>query len=107
MDCEIGFRLWICTRQAFESVHNCYIIRLASLGHHPRDHPFRRRQKPMPNMKQIARMANVALGTISHVLNDSARVREPLLRRRVMEAVEALGYQPSQLARVSAATRRT
>lgn len=52
----------------------------------------------MPNMKQIARMADVSLGTVSHVLNDSARVREPL-RKRVLEAVEALGYQPSQLAR--------
>ena len=52
----------------------------------------------MPNMKQIADMAGVSLGTVSHVLNDSARVREPL-RRRVLEAVESLGYQPSQLAR--------
>ena len=52
----------------------------------------------MPNMKQIADMAGVSLGTVSHVLNDSARVREPL-RKRVFEAVEALGYQPSQLAR--------
>jgi LacI family transcriptional regulator len=52
----------------------------------------------MPNMKQIARMADVSLGTVSHVLNNSARVREPL-RKRVLEAVEALGYQPSQLAR--------
>jgi DNA-binding LacI/PurR family transcriptional regulator len=52
----------------------------------------------MPNMKHIARMANVSLGTVSHVLNDSARVRDPL-RKRVLEAVEALGYQPSQLAR--------
>ncbi|MGA9718254.1 MAG: LacI family DNA-binding transcriptional regulator [Acidobacteriaceae bacterium] len=49
-------------------------------------------------MKQIARIANVSLGTVSHVLNNSARVREPL-RKRVLEAVEALGYQPSQLAR--------
>jgi len=49
-------------------------------------------------MKQIADMAGVSLGTVSHVLNDSARVREPL-RRRVLEAVEALGYQPSELAR--------
>jgi LacI family transcriptional regulator len=49
-------------------------------------------------MKQIARMAGVSLGTVSHVLNDSARVREPL-RKRVLEAVETLGYQPSQLAR--------
>ena len=52
----------------------------------------------MPNMKEIARMAGVSLGTVSHVLNGSARVREPL-RTRVEEAVEALGYQPSELAR--------
>ena len=52
----------------------------------------------MPNMKQIANMAGVSLGTVSHVLNNSARVREPL-RVRVLDAVEALGYQPSQLAR--------
>lgn len=52
----------------------------------------------MPNMKQIARMAGVSLGTVSNVLNDSAPVRDAL-RQRVMEAVEALGYQPSALAR--------
>lgn len=52
----------------------------------------------MPNMKQIAQMADVSLGTVSHVLNGSARVREPL-KRRVLDAVQALGYQPSQLAR--------
>lgn len=52
----------------------------------------------MANMKQIAKMANVSLGTASNVINNSASVREPL-RKRVMEAVEALGYQPSQLAR--------
>src|ERR1700727_226680 len=51
----------------------------------------------MANMKQIARMANVSLGTVSHVLNDSARVREPL-RKRVLEAVEALGYHRTKLA---------
>lgn len=52
----------------------------------------------MANMKEIAKMADVSLGTVSHVLNGSARVREPL-RERVLKAVEALGYQPSQLAR--------
>ena len=52
----------------------------------------------MANMKQIARMADVSLGTVSHVLNNTANVREPL-RRRVLDAVAALGYQPSQLAR--------
>lgn len=52
----------------------------------------------MANMKEIARMAGVSLGTVSNVLNGSARVREPL-RRRVEEAVQAIGYQPSALAR--------
>lgn len=52
----------------------------------------------MANMKEIAKIAGVSLGTVSHVLNGSAVVREPL-RKRVMDAVDALGYQPSQLAR--------
>ena len=52
----------------------------------------------MANMKDIAKMAGVSLGTVSHVLNESAGVREPL-RQRVLKAVQAVGYQPSQLAR--------
>jgi DNA-binding LacI/PurR family transcriptional regulator len=52
----------------------------------------------LATMKQIAKMAGVSLGTVSHVLNGSATVREPL-RKRVMAAVDAVGYQPSQLAR--------
>ena len=52
----------------------------------------------MANMKDIARIAGVSLGTVSNVLNDTARVREPL-RKRVLDAVQAAGYQPSQLAR--------
>ena len=43
-------------------------------------------------------MAGVSLGTVSHVLNNSAKVSEPK-RARVLEAVQAVGYQPSQLAR--------
>ena len=52
----------------------------------------------MANMKDIANTAGVSLGTVSHVLNNTANVRAPL-RKRVMEAVQAVGYQPSQLAR--------
>lgn len=52
----------------------------------------------MANMKDIARIAKVSLGTVSHVLNNSANVRGPL-RKRVLDAVEAVSYQPSQLAR--------
>src|SRR5438477_10225837 len=49
-------------------------------------------------MKDIAKIARVSLGTVSHVLNNSARVRDPL-RKRVLDAVQAAGYQPSELAR--------
>ena len=52
----------------------------------------------MPNMKQIAAKARVSLGTVSHVLNNTANVRDPL-RQRVLAAVAELGYQPSELAR--------
>jgi LacI family transcriptional regulator len=52
----------------------------------------------MANMKEIARLAGVSLGTVSHVLNDTVKVREPL-RKRVLDAVQRTGYQPSQLAR--------
>ena len=52
----------------------------------------------MANMKDIARIAGVSLGTVSNVLNETATVREPV-RQRVLQAVQAAGYQPSQLAR--------
>jgi LacI family transcriptional regulator len=52
----------------------------------------------MANMKEIARMAGVSVGTVSHVLNNSASVREAA-RKRVLEAVQAVDYQPNQLAR--------
>ena len=52
----------------------------------------------MANMKQIAQLAGVSLGTVSHVLNDTVPVREAL-RKRVLDAVQETSYQPSQLAR--------
>jgi DNA-binding LacI/PurR family transcriptional regulator len=49
-------------------------------------------------MRQIAERADVSIGTVSHVINDTAKVREKL-RQRVLEAIRSLGYHPSQLAR--------
>jgi LacI family transcriptional regulator len=49
-------------------------------------------------MRQIAEMANVSIGTVSHVINGTAKVREKL-QQRVLDAIRNLGYQPSQLAR--------
>lgn len=48
-------------------------------------------------IRQIAERAEVSIGTVSHVINGTARVR-PKLRRRVLETIRRLGYQPSALA---------
>jgi DNA-binding LacI/PurR family transcriptional regulator len=53
---------------------------------------------PPVTMRQIAERAEVSIGTVSHVVNDTAKVREKL-RQRVLDAIRSLGYQPSQLAR--------
>ena len=52
----------------------------------------------IPTMKQIAARAQVSLGTVSHVINQTAPVRDKL-RVRVLEAIQSLGYTPSALAR--------
>jgi DNA-binding LacI/PurR family transcriptional regulator len=48
-------------------------------------------------MRQIADRAEVSIGTVSHVVNGTARVRSNL-RRRVQEVIRTLGFQPSALA---------
>ncbi|HXW91691.1 MAG TPA: LacI family DNA-binding transcriptional regulator [Terriglobales bacterium] len=48
-------------------------------------------------MRQIAERAGVSIGTVSHVINQTATVR-PQLRERVIEAIRSMGYQPSALA---------
>lgn len=53
---------------------------------------------PPVTMRQIAERAKVSIGTVSHVINGTAAVREKL-RERVSEAIRSLGYQPSQLGR--------
>jgi LacI family transcriptional regulator len=54
--------------------------------------------KSRVTMREIAVRAGVSVGTVSHVINGTAGVREPL-RQRVLAAIGKLGYQPSQLAR--------
>jgi DNA-binding LacI/PurR family transcriptional regulator len=48
-------------------------------------------------MRQIAERAGVSIGTVSHVINETATVR-PKLRDRVLDAIRSMGYQPSALA---------
>jgi LacI family transcriptional regulator len=49
-------------------------------------------------ISDVARRAKVSPATVSRVLNDDPRVGNPY-RRRVLEAVEQLGYRPNRLAR--------
>lgn len=49
-------------------------------------------------MRDVAQLAGVSKATVSRVLSGSAGVSEPL-RRRVLEVVQQLGYQPSRVAR--------
>ncbi|MDI3318039.1 MAG: LacI family DNA-binding transcriptional regulator [Bacillota bacterium] len=52
----------------------------------------------LATIREVARMAGVSPATVSRVLNGQAPVREST-RRRVLEAVEALGFTPNGLAR--------
>lgn len=58
-------------------------------------------------MADVATAAGVGTGTVSRVLNGGVNVREST-RRRVLEVIERLGYQPSHLAAaLSRGTSRT
>ncbi len=59
----------------------------------------------MPTIRQVARYAQVSVGTVSHVLNGSPLVKEET-RQRVLAAIEALDYHPTAAAR-SLSTQRT
>lgn len=48
----------------------------------------------MANMKDVARLAGVGMGTVSRVLNESGYVSEDA-RLRVQSAIEALNYTPN------------
>ena len=52
----------------------------------------------MASMKDVARMADVSISTVSRVINGSIPV-DPETRSRVERAVESTGYKPNLLAR--------
>jgi DNA-binding LacI/PurR family transcriptional regulator len=49
-------------------------------------------------MQDIAAHAKVSVGTVSHVLNETATVRE-VLKKRVLQSIEELGYSVNHLSR--------
>src|SRR5882672_5769844 len=59
----------------------------------------------MPTIKEVADLAGVAGGTVSHVINASVPVSESL-KRKVQAAIRELDYHPNHVAR-SLKTSRT
>src|SRR5215468_6246219 len=59
----------------------------------------------MPTIKEVADLAGVAVGTVSHVINGSVPVSESL-KRKVQAAIRELDYHPNHVAR-SLKTSRT
>lgn len=49
-------------------------------------------------IKDVAKMAEVSISTVSRVINDSKPV-SPEARRRVLSAIDELGYKPNEIAR--------
>lgn len=61
-------------------------------------HTIKKSSKSNITIRDVAEHADVSIGTVSNVLNDTTPVKDDL-RRRVLEAIRDLGYQPSKLAR--------
>lgn len=56
-------------------------------------------------IKDVAKMAEVSISTVSRVINDSKPV-SPEARRKVLNAIDVLGYEPNEIAR-SLVTRKS
>lgn len=52
----------------------------------------------MSTIKEVAELAGVSVGTVSHVITGSVPVTEPL-RKKVQEAIKRLDYHPNHIAR--------
>src|SRR5690349_24428501 len=52
----------------------------------------------MPTIKEVADLAGVSVGTVSHVITGSVRVSDPL-RLKVEAAIRDLDYHPNHVAR--------
>jgi len=68
--------------------------------------PLRQETPRRVSMKDVAAAAGVSYQTVSRVLNGSPAVRTDT-RRRIVEAIESLGYRPDIAAQALASGRRT
>ena len=52
----------------------------------------------MITIKDVARLAEVSISTVSRVINDSKPV-SPEVRKRVLKVIEETGYKPNDVAK--------
>jgi LacI family transcriptional regulator len=58
----------------------------------------------MPTIYEVSKLAGVSLATVSRVINNSGRVSEGT-RRKVVNAMDELGYRPNSIAQALASSR--
>jgi DNA-binding LacI/PurR family transcriptional regulator len=66
----------------------------------------RAREGRPPTIDSVAARAGVGRGTVSRVVNGSAKIR-PATRAAVLRAIGDLGYVPNRSTRTLASARRT
>ncbi|HAG99449.1 MAG TPA: hypothetical protein DCL75_11490, partial [Ktedonobacter sp.] len=66
---------------------------------------YEQKQKKLPTIQDVARCADVAVGTVSRVINNNPGVK-PATRQRVLAVIDELGYSPNLIAR-SMTSKRT
>jgi LacI family transcriptional regulator len=60
----------------------------------------------MPSLADVAKIAGVGIMSVSRVVNGTRRV-SPEVERRVRQAIDKIGYQPNEAARVLKGTKST
>src|SRR5438445_1996253 len=56
-----------------------------------------RRRPPAPTIRDVARLADVSIGTASKALNDNGRLRQET-REKVIRVAREIGYRPNDMA---------
>jgi DNA-binding LacI/PurR family transcriptional regulator len=89
-----------------ENIYFVNVYKLGSLS----STGWRRKLRPTEFMqkasiKDVARLANVSIATVSRVLNDNDRVKSHL-RQRVLQVMQELEYEPSGIARTMRKQRK-
>ena len=62
------------------------------------------REFPKVTIKDVAKYADVGVGTVSRVLNNNSHVDPSTTRQRVLSAMKELGYVPNHARRLSTGT---